>query len=455
MPAANAAAPLPTREPALPPGPSAGKLSQILHWIRDPEGFLERYQRELGSTYTVRFWEPFDPSVMVTDPAHVKQLYALGEDKLQVAELQGWIEWFTGPGSVLVLDGERHNRERKLIMPAFQGDNLKAMAGDVNDAVDAVLAEWEREPERRIVRDMQRITVRVILRLVLGLEAGPMRGELEVLLPHMFTRAQLPVLIKALRVDLGPWSPWGYVTRAQKRVHALVLDHIRAARGTDLESADTFFGRLLRATDDTGRRLTDEELRAELIGLFLAGSDTTSMALSWACHHLLKQPELIQPIRDEVAEVCAGGVVRGDDVRKLKYTAAVFEETLRVQPMFPVHGRRSPEPIDLGDVVIPANVPILIAPHVVHRTISREAGLGGFDPRRMLETPKLHNTLIPFGGGVRRCVGIHLARFEGTIALASIFSRFHMERIGREDRPVRHGAGLKPDREVRVRVRRL
>ena len=392
---------------ALPPGPSLSPGRQVLAWIFRPEALLERGRRERGDVFTVHL--PLGPVVAVSDPHLIKDVFTGDPDVLRAGEGNRPLEPVVGPDSLLLLDGARHLRRRRLVLPPFHGERLQAYAADMARITREDLARWPHGTPFALEPHLRAITLAIIVRVVFGIEdaerAAALRGLIADLVPDGGVSSLL--LLPALRRDLGPRSPWGRFLAARTAVDALLFAEIAARREEPgLATRSDILSLLLQARDDRGAPLTDHELRDELMTLLIAGHETTASALAWVF-------TLLTHARPDAIERA-----RGDDA----WLDAIGAETLRLKPPLPLAVRRTTQPVQLGKHLLPAGARIGPCIYLTHRRDDLYPDPLAFRPERFLEAKPDTYAWLPFGGGIRRCVGAAFAQLELRTILATILA---------------------------------
>jgi cytochrome P450 len=384
---------------ALPPGPRSPAPVQTVRWALRPVPFMEACRRRYGEVFTVRL-VALGPVVFLADPAAVREVFTGDGTRFEAGEGNRILEPVVGSRSVLLLDGREHLRQRRLLLPPFHGERLRAYAGLVREAAERDLASWPLGRPFPLRERMQAITLQIIAHAVFGVE--PARGaQLRAALRGMLDvtgRSAVVAMVPALQRDFGPWSPWARFRRARGAVDALVYAEIARRRaeppGPDVLSL------LLEATDEDGQKLSDEEVRDELVTLLVAGHETTATALAWAFERLLRHPAAMARLRDEVG--------RGEEA----YLEAVVKETLRLRSVLSIVVRRLVEPTELAGHALPAGARVAPCLHLVHRSPRLHPEPTRFRPERFLDGGPEPYTWIPFGGGTRRCLGAGFALLE-------------------------------------------
>src|SRR3954454_6026069 len=283
---------------ALPPGPSLSPGRQVLAWIFRPEALLERGRRERGDVFTVQL--PLGPVVAVSDPQLIKDVFTGDPDVLRAGEGNRPLEPVVGPDSLLLLDGARHLRRRRLVLPPFHGERLQAYAADMARITREDLARWPHGTPFALEPHLRAITLAIIVRVVFGIEDAERAAALRALIADLVPDGGVSslLLLPALRRDLGPRSPWGRFLAARTAVDALLLAEIAARReDPGLAARTDILSLLLQARDEDGAPLTDRELRDELMTLLIAGHETTASALAWAFMLLARRPDVMDRAR--------------------------------------------------------------------------------------------------------------------------------------------------------------
>lgn len=424
----------------LPPGPRLPRIVQTAGFIFGGPRFLEACRRRYGSAVT--FSTVFDSRfVMVFDPTLVKQLFQGSNDQLHAGEANALLGPVLGQRSVLLLDGAEHLRHRKLLLPPFHGARMQSYAETMRAATDLEIDSWPQNEPFALLPSMRSLTLRVIVEAVFGYGPGPEQDQLKRRLSAMVAPLSQPrgLPLMLLLGRLG--SRRGTVTEFERRrreVDETLFAEIAKRRAEpDLAERDDVFSSLLLAEDESGERLTDEEVRDELMTLLLAGHETTATGLAWTFDLLLHTPEVL------------GRASELDD----RYLDAVVKESLRVRPVIPGVGRVvRKEPFKLNGYVIPEGVEINPSIRMIHRDPKLFPQPRRFDPDRFLadDAPDTY-TWVPFGGGTRRCLGASFAQMEMRIVIARVLERTALAAGDPELDEVRFSAiTLSPRNGVRV-----
>jgi cytochrome P450 family 110 len=444
----------------LPPGPAIPRVLQLLQWIRRPLQFMDECARTYGDCFTIGFPSlPGAPArsrrptfVFFSDPEAIQEIFTGDGEGLRAGEANSFLEPLLGENSLLLLDGQRHLRERRLMQPPFHGERMQAYGEVMRDITAAVVDDWPVARPFPLHREMQRITLDVILRTVFGLDEGPRLTRLRDLLVTLLDRGTKPYVL-LLQVDLGPWSPWGRLLRIGREVDDILFAEIARRRAEQSSAWSDVLSMLVAARDENGQPMTDQELRDEMFTLLVAGHETTATSLAWAFHRLFANPEVLERTRDELQRVTGGGALEPSRVASLEYLDAVVKETLRLNPILPVVGRRLVTPMRIGGRDLPAGVLATPCIYLAHRRPDIWPNPARFDPTRFLGLRPSPYSFLPFGGGVRRCLGMAFALYEMKVVLAEVLRRVTLRAApGHQVRVVRRSITLAPSEGMPVVV---
>jgi cytochrome P450 family 110 len=408
----------------LPAGPRLPAIAQGLWFVTKPVEFFDRCLARYGDPFTIRL--PSTPSVvMFSDPAAIRDIFTGDAEALPAGEATANVLLpILGANSLLVLDGARHLRERRMMMPPFHGDRMRAYGEVMRDVTERALSSWPAGSPFALMERTQAITLDVIVRTVFGLHDGAAMDRLCDLLRRFVGHAVNPLYLwRPLQKDLGPMSPWGRFVRLRREIDALLDAEMAARRSApNAERADVL-ELLLAARDESGAPMGDAEVRDELMTLLMAGHETTATALAWTVHRILTEPGVHEALRRELAAVVGGGPVSPDDVAKLEYLDGVVKETLRLNPVIPDVMRLVKRPVRIGGVDLPAGIGVAPNIYAAHRRPDVWPDPLRFRPERFIGTRPSPYEFFPFGGGMRRCLGMAFALYEMKVVLATLFSR--------------------------------
>ena len=397
----------------LPPGPRAPAAWQTVGWTVRPAAFLRRVHERFGDPVTIRTFWTDEPMVLFSSPDAVRELFRLDPAVAPAGQSWEFMRPFAGPHSILVLDGEPHIRERRLIQTPFHGERMRAFRPMVAELAERELAGWDG---RVVTLDrMKHLTLETILRIVFGVrgeeEAARLRdavhGTLDIVrsMPRMLA-------MSLVQRDLGPRSPWGRFRIAVERFDSLLLDVV--ARRRRAPGEDSMLAVLLDQRDEDGNPPSDRHLRDQLVALLAAGHDTSAASLSWAFERLARHPRVQERLRE-------GGP---------EYLDAVVKEVLRVRPALTIAPRKLLEPVTIAGHDLPAGVHAAACLWLAMRREDLWPDAAGFRPERWLEgDPPDPMTWIPFGGGVRRGAGAPFAEMEMREVLRAAAAQLDVEPV--------------------------
>jgi cytochrome P450 family 135 len=424
----------------LPPGPDWSLPKLTSRWWRRPLETLEYCRDRYGSMFTYRL--PHEGTwVFVSDPEAVKQVFTGDPRLLHAGEANIVLLPVLGEHSVLLLDEPEHMAQRKLMLPPFHGKRMQAYRDVMAEVAAKEIDSWPADRAVRMRPRMQAMTLEIILRAVFGVadddRPTALRDTLREGLNVLSDRKRL-----ILFVLIGPRRAQRYppFRRMMAGIDELVYAEIAARReAPDLAGRDDILSLLLQARHEDGRPMSDRELRDELMTLLVAGHETTATGLSWAIELLARHPEALARLEDEVAAA------------EEAYLDAVIKETLRLRPVVALVLRKLVEPMEIGGRLLPAGVSVAPSIHLVHRDPEIYPEPERFRPERFLEQPAGTYTWIPFGGGVRRCLGATFAEFEMAVVLKELIARRRIRAVGDEpEHPVRSTITNVPSRGAEV-----
>jgi cytochrome P450 len=429
-----------------PPGSKLPAALQALRYVRDPLGFLIRMQRRYGDVFALRF-PYFGRLVYVAEPSLVKQLFTGSPRQLHAGEANATVlEPALGPNSVLTLDEDAHMRQRKLLLPPFHGEQIRRYGELIREIAVKEMEGWPVGEPFSLRPHTQRITLAVIMRAVFGVHDEERLARFERLIERFSARVSAVLAFPMLRRDLGPWSPWSRFQRARAELDAFVYEEI-ALRRAELEAGreghDDVLSLLLAARHDDGSPMSDAELRDELVTVLGAGHETTATGLAWAMERLLRAPRAMARLRESVAA--------GED----EYLDATIKETLRARPVIVDVARRLTEPLEIGGYRLPAGAYVMAAIAPMHYREDLFPQPQEFRPERFVGERADNYAWIPFGGGVRRCIGAAFAEYEMRIVLRELVARAELS--APDPRPERvkvRNITLAPAKGTRVRLDR-
>ncbi len=429
----------------LPPGPS---LLTTFDFIRNPFRFLDTCARRYGDWFTVRV-PGVAPFVFTSDPAAVREIFLGDPDALHAGEANRPLGAFMGERSSLFLDAPEHLRQRRLLLPAFHGEQVASHADAMRDAADNAIASWPIGQQFPIHPQMRAITFETIIRAVFGFENDAAGRELRGLLLKLFAlySSRLGTLfsLPAMQIDAGRWSPWGRAVRLTRQIDSILYAEFARRKKEGVEGRADVLSMLLLARYEDGQPLPDNVIRDEMYTLMLAGHETTAATMAWIVNRLVTRLDVMDRARTEIFSVLNGEQLSAAHVGKLKYLEAVINETMRLDPVVPNIGRGLKRAMTIAGRQLPAGVTIAPCIYLVHRRPELWPNPDQFNPDRFLESRQSPYTFFPFGGGSRRCLGAAFATYQMKIVIAEILSRVELKKVdGYEARATRRGIAFAP-----------
>jgi cytochrome P450 len=385
---------------------------QLFRAGRDPLGYLLRLHRRYGEMFSMSF-PSFPRLVYLADPELVKQVFTGSAERFHAGEANARVlEPALGPGSVLTLDGDEHMRQRRLLLPPFHGERVRRYGDLIREITEQEMETWPVGSSFPLRPRTQRITLDVILRAVFGVRDPDRFALARRLVDEFALRSHAVVLFPALRRRFGRFSPMVRFERARDALDEFIYEEIALRRSeAGASEREDVLSLLLEATHEDGTPMTERELRDELVTVIGAGHETTATALAWAVERLVRTPRVLERLRESFAA--------DDD----EYLDAVIKETLRLRPVITDVARKLVQPAEIGGYTLPSGTILLAAILAIHHREDLYPDPFEFRPERFMEGQGEGYTWIPFGGGVRRCIGAAFAQYEMRIVLRAIFER--------------------------------
>lgn len=430
---------------ALPPGPRTPAVVNIARFARRPLDVLRRWHALYGDVFTVRM-SGFGTGVYVADPDAIRELFTGDQSDLRAGEANSFMEPVLGSHSVLVLDGAEHIRQRKLLLAPFQGSRVADFREVVRDVAEREIASWRPGAELVLRERMRSLTFEVICRAVFGVTQADRVERLRQRLVSVIDSSPIFMIAPAARADLGALSPGGRFARRLRAADAVLYEEIERRREEpDLEERSDVLSLLLRARDEQGQAMTDTELRDELFTMLGAGHETTATGLAFAFELLLRNPPVLRRLREELET--------GEDD---SYLDAVVKETLRLRPVIDATERTLTVPRIVAGWELPAGVKVYPAIALVHLREDLYPRAHEFRPGRFLGEGAESYSWLPFGGGIRRCIGAALAHAEMAEVLRAAIPRVELRPLRDHPDPVvLRGITLAPKHGVQVAVEQV
>jgi cytochrome P450 len=415
---------------SLPPEPKSSPLVQTLRWSFRPLPFMQANRERYGDSFSVKFLTFERPMVMISDPAAIKALYMERSHGLPPGR-DIILTPIVGPRSLLVTEGADHLAHRKLMLPPFHGERMRSYQPQIEEIVDREIDSWPLGEEFPIHPRMQAITLEVILKVVFGVADGPRFERLREVLTRVLEETASPFaqLAGLASRRFGGRGPWAKFEKQLKEADDLLYAEIAEHRASGAyEERDDILSLMMQARFEDGSEMSDSDLRDQLMTLLLAGHETTATALAWTFDLLLRHAGPMQRLRDSLEA--------GED----DYLRAVISESLRLRPVVPLAGRRLNADLVSDGLTLPAGTDVTPAIWLTHTRSDVYPEPFAFRPERFLDGGPDTYSWIPFGGGIRRCIGAAFAEFEMRIALREVMTRCELhkaspapEKIGRRN----------------------
>jgi cytochrome P450 family 135 len=392
---------------ALPPGPTAPMPLQTVRFVARPVAFFERCRREFGDTFSVNLFGP-DKAVFISDPDSIKALFAADRINSVASRRNLVLAPLVGDRSLLLINGDVHLSRRKLMLPPFHGERMRAYEETMRDATERRVASWPLGEAFPLHPSMQGITLDVIMRAVFGV-SGERGDRLRELLLAILAATRSPLALGLTLPVVRDVGRLGRISRAIREADVILYAEIGERRADPaLEEREDILSMLVAARDEEGEGMDDRDLRDQLVTLLMAGHETTATALAWTFDMLLRHPAVLVRLREEID---AGGT---------EYLDAVITEALRLRPVVPFIGRDLRDDSTFGGWDLPAGTTVAPAIWLAHTRAENFPDPYAFRPERFLDGGAPTYSWIPFGGGTRRCLGAAFAQFEMRVVLETV-----------------------------------
>jgi cytochrome P450 len=427
-------------EHRLPDGPRTPTLVNGILFALARKRLMRRLQRRYGDIYSIKL-PTIGELVAVSRPDLIKVIYTADPAVLHGGKNP--LGKILGPGSLFSMDGPRHLKERRMLLPPFHGDRMRSYEGMIEAEAAHAMASWPDGDEFVTLPTFKQITLRVILRAVFGAE-GRQLADLERILPRLTTLGQQLVALAFLRRDLGRWSPGGRFKVLRARYDALV-DELIDDRLADpqLDDRIDILAMMLTSIRDSGEQINRGKVADELLTLLVAGHETTASSLAWTVDRLRRHPDVLRRLTEEA------------DTGSSTLRTATILEVQRHRSVIAGSSRVTTEPFQLGEWRLPPGTVVFASGSAVHGDERFYRRAESFDPDRFVAQKPDTYSWIPFGGGTRRCLGAAFALFEMDIVLRTMLRRFELlPASGRGERESFRGVAFAPAKNGVARVRR-
>ena len=400
---------------------------------------MTRNRRRYGDTFSVQLG-PRTDVVFLSDPAAAAEVFRGPPEDMDMGDINGLFRRVLGRNSLLVLDGDEHMRQRRLLLPPFHGERIARHRDSMVRAAEEDVATWPIGKPFALQPRMQAMTLNVILRAVFGLDDGARRDGLRAVLARLLQlNTTIATTLPQLRIELGGLTPWGRLMRCTAAVDRALYAEMARRREHPHAEQDDVLSLLLEAHDEAGEAMTDKEIRDQLLTMLVAGHETTATALAWAFERILRHPPVLDRLRADV------------DAGEHGYVDAAIKESLRLRPVVPIAARKLSAPLVVGGRRYPAGTVLMPCIFLLHRNPAVYDAPEQFRPERFLDHQPATYAWIPFGGGVRRCLGASFALLEMRLVIEAVLRNLDLRPATRRDeRIVRRAFTLSPKRGARV-----
>lgn len=454
----------------LPDGPKTPPLVQTLQWITHPLEFLDDCADRYGDFFTMRRYKNCS-AVYLSNPQAIQEIFTANPELFDSGLKNKLLQVLFGEHSLSLslLESDRHQYLRRLVMPPFHGECLRSYGQLICDITEQVISQWNVDQPLSVRSAMQEITMRTILSVVFGLHdshrtdfakasglATERFEQLRLLLSSLLDSIGSPlnsslIFFGVLQRDLGSWSPWGRFLKQKQQIDQLLYAEIQQRREKPDPSRTDILSMLMSTRDEAGQLMTDVELRDQLITLLVAGHETTASALTWALYWVDHLPEVRYRLLKELDTLAPDSEAIA--IARLPYLTAVCQETLRIYPVAFICSPRvvKSSPFQLMSYQFQPGTALVPCIYLTHHREDLYPESKQFKPERFLERQFSAYEYLPFGGGNRHCIGSAFAQFEMKLVLAKILSRFHMARRDHLPvKPVRRGFTLSPPSSMQM-----
>ncbi|HAJ62942.1 MAG TPA: cytochrome P450 [Cyanobacteria bacterium UBA8543] len=440
----------------LPDGPKTPPLIQTIQWMADPLNFLDDCVHRYGDLFTVRR-NKYCPAVYISNPQAIQEILTANPKVFNSGLKNRLLQILLGQHSISMSlqNRDRHQHQRRLLVPPFHGERMRTYGQLICDITDQVISRWTIDQPFSVRSSMQAIAMQTILSTVFGLHQGQRCEQLRQLLSSLLDSISSPlnsslIFFHSLQRDLGSWSPWGRFLRQKQKIDQLLYAEIGQRREQPDPSRTDILSLLMSAHDETGQGMTDVELRDQLMTLLLAGHETTASALTWALYWVAQLPEVREKLLKELDTLSPDSDAIA--IAQLPYLTAVCQETLRIYPVALICSPRVVKSsFQLMGYQFEPGTALVPCIYLTHHRQELYPQPKQFKPERFLERQFSAYEYMPFGGGNRYCIGSAFAQFEMKLVLAKILSRHQlMLADSRPVKPVRRGFTLAPPSDMQM-----
>lgn len=403
---------------------------QLFLWIIEPLKLQDQCQAKYGDCFTLNLGK-IGTFVIVANPQAIQEIFAKDNKSFDSGKGNRIIAPLLGENSLILMDGEQHKQERKLLMPPFHGERLQTYAQQICEITEQITAKLSKG-QKFIARTLtQEITLEVIIQVIFGLREGKRYQQLKPLLTKMINVADSPwrssiFFFNFLQQDWGNWSPWGKMQRRRQKIYELLQAEIEQRRNYATNQGTDILSLMMSLQDEEGNSISDQQLKDELMTLLLAGHETTATILAWALYQIHRHPQILAKLKTELNEL--GNNPEPMAIAKLPYLKAVCQETLRMYPVIPLtFPRITKTNLEIGGHKFEPETVLMPSIYLVHYREDLYPEPHKFKPERFFERQYSPSEYFPFGGSSRRCLGYALAELEMKLVLATILSNYQLK----------------------------
>ena len=442
----------------LPDGPKTSSLLQSIQFLLRPLETLDTWSQQYGDTFRL-LGNELPALVYFSSPDAIQSIFTSNPEDLSSTQKSNTIKLLLGENSIIFLNGEHHQRQRRMLMPPFHSERMREYGQLICAIAEQVISQWTPGKLFVVHSVMREISLRVVLSVVFGLQTGDHYNQLRQVLSSLFDVFDYPLssvllFFPVFQKDLGPWSPWGHLMHQLQQIDQLVYALITERRMQHDSSRQDILTLLLEARDEAGKPMTETELRDSLLTLVFAGYETTAAALSWALYWSHYLPEVQENLLEDLNSLTPATARDKSEIARLPYLTAVCSETLRLYPIaVNAFTRVVQQPMEIAGYQLEPKTIVNVSIYLAHQREAVYPDPKRFKPERFLSRQFSPYEYLPFGGGNRRCLGAALAQLEIKLVLATILSRLQLALVThRPIKPIRRGITMVPPNNLEMVV---
>ncbi len=440
--------------PPLPPGPRGSFVMGVMREFNDDTlGFIERCQRDYGDVVRSRFL--YVQAYFLYNPADIETLLSTNAKSYRKAQSlrSPFFHRLVGNGLV-TSEGDFWRRQRRLAQPAFHRQRISSYGEVMVQYAERATARWKHGEHRDIARDMTRLTLEIVVKTLFNSDVSNDADHVGQMLSLVVKPFASQATVKWILDNRLPTPGHRRYFNAVSEIDRIVYRIIAERRASGGDEGD-LLSMLLQAQDEDGTQMSDAQLRDEVMTLFLAGHETTALALSWSWYLLATHPDAERKFHAELDEVLGGRAPEVSDLTKLKYSEMIVKEAMRLYPPAYAVGREAIEETEIGGYRVPRNTQLFAFQWATHRDPRYFDEPAAFKPERWTtenseRLPKY--AYFPFGGGPRQCIGNYFAMMEVVLLLATIGQRFRFSLDPNHKVEVLPVLSLRPKDGIKVTV---